>query len=170
MTIFTSVKVAEPEDTHEVMSLLVNTAEWLLKRGSSQWSGLLRGEDSHNTPEAVNRGEVYLFKQDSQIVGMVMLLKSQSPWDQEIWGEENQESALFLHRLAINRKFAGKNMGRSIMKWVEDSAPAMGSTIIRLDCLASNSTLNEFYKGLGYTYVGNATNAYGEYSKYEKKV
>ena len=114
MTIFTSVERAEPSDMTEVMRLLVNTAEWLLSKGSTQWNGLLKGEDSCNTPEAISRGEVYIFKQDLRTAGMVMLLKEPNAWDRELWGERALDgSAIYLHRLAVDRKFAGMEASRT---------------------------------------------------------
>lgn len=172
MSPFTSVVRAEPEDTTEIMRLLVNTAEWLLSKGSTQWNGLLRGEDSHNTPEAINRGDVYIFKQDRRIAGMVMLLTEPSPWDRELWGEQGLDgTAVYLHRLAIDRKFAGQDVGKQIMTWAEDAVPTrLGKRLIRLDCQTGIRKLNDFYSGLGYSYVGESVNASGSFSKYEKKV
>ncbi|TFE22761.1 GNAT family N-acetyltransferase [Cohnella luojiensis] len=169
MTSFTSIRRAEPEDTQEIMRLLVNTAEWLLNKGSSQWNGLLRGEDSHNTPEAINRGEVFIFMQDSDIAGMVMLLRRPSTWDRELWSGENDDSAIYLHRLAINRKFSGKEVGKRIMQWADTEVPTWDIPLIRLDCIANNQVLNDFYSKLGYELVGKAANSLGTFSKYEKK-
>lgn len=170
MSLFTSVDRAEPEDTQAIMRLLVNTAEWLLSKGSNQWNALLRGEDSHNTPEAINRGEVFIFRQDPQIAGMVMLLRQPNAWDRELWAERaDDNSAIYLHRLAINRKFAGKGIGKHMMQWIDSTAPSIGKRVIRLDCLANNKALNSFYSGLGYELTGKAANSYGEFSKYEKK-
>lgn len=171
MSFFTSVTRAEPEDTTEIMRLLVNTAEWLMRKGSNQWNALLRGEDSHNTPEAINNGDVYIFKQENHVAGMVILLKEPNAWDNQIWAERaGDNNAIYLHRLAISRKFAGKNVGRHIMEWVHSEAPSLLSKrVIRLDCLANNKVLNDFYKDLGYEYIGSATNSHGEFSKYEKR-
>ncbi|MFC5472249.1 GNAT family N-acetyltransferase [Cohnella suwonensis] len=169
MSAFTNVLRAEPEHTQDVMRLLVNTAEWLLSKGSSQWNSLLRGEDSHNTPEAINRGEVYLFKEESKTAGMVMLLANPSPWDLELWEDRaNDGAAVYVHRLAVNRKFSGKGVGNRMMKWVEQQTPELSRTVIRLDCIASNEVLNRFYSKLGYEHVGQASNENGLFSKYEK--
>lgn len=78
------VAAAQPEDTEEVMSLLVGIAEWLKSRGSTQWAGLLEGKDSHNTIDAIRRGDVFVFKQGLEIAGIVMLLSKPSQWDREL--------------------------------------------------------------------------------------
>jgi ribosomal protein S18 acetylase RimI-like enzyme len=172
MSIFTSVERASAENTTEVMSLLVNTAEWLLMKGSTQWNGLLKGEDSSNTPEAISRGEVYLFKKDYRVAGMVILMQEPSAWDRDLWGEvSGDHSAIYLHRLAIDRKFAGQDVGKHIMRWVDGAVPEqLGKHVVRLDCLASISVLNDFYRDLGYRNVGEQANSSGMFSKFQKNV
>lgn len=71
---------AKPENTEAVMSLLVETAEWLQSQGSSQWNALLKGEDSHDTAGAIRRGDVFVFKKGDEIAGMVILMVQPSPW------------------------------------------------------------------------------------------
>jgi ribosomal protein S18 acetylase RimI-like enzyme len=168
MSSFTSVIIAESHDTQAVMSLLVKTAEWLQSKGSSQWHGLLKREDSHNTPEAIKRGEVFLFKSEENLVGMFMLMRNPSLWDLELWGEQDHEHAVYLHRLAINRDYAGTGTGRRMMQWLNTGIPFPGKNTIRLDCNADNSILNSFYSGLGYEHKGTASNPNGHFCIYEK--
>jgi hypothetical protein len=162
---------AREEDTAAVLQLLVNTAEWLKSKGSTQWSGLLQGEDSHRTPEAIKRGEVYIFVQDDTLMGMVMLMQQASPWDKELWGEEGHENSVYLHRLNINRAAAGKNLGEEIVRWASSGIHFPGKDRIRLDCIANNPKLNDFYKNsCGYAFKGTAVNPIGEFNLYEKPV
>ncbi|BBH20636.1 putative N-acetyltransferase YesJ [Paenibacillus baekrokdamisoli] len=161
---------AKPEDTEAVLQLLVRTAEWLKSMGSTQWSGLLQGQDSHNTPEAIKRGEVYIFKKKSVLVGMVMLMQKASAWDIELWGDEGHESSVYLHRLAINRDEAGKDLGRQIVNWAGSGIHFAGKDRVRLDCLAYHEKLNAFYTSCGYEWKGIASNPLGDFSKYEKSV
>ncbi|MBB6672704.1 GNAT family N-acetyltransferase [Cohnella nanjingensis] len=163
---------AKPADADAVMRLLVRTAEWFRSLGSTQWQALLAGEDSHRTVEAISRGDVYVFRPQGEeaIAGMVMLLREPSAWDRELWGAEGHASAVYLHRLAIDRETAGRGLGGRIMRWVETDVRFPGKDRIRLDCLADNPVLNAFYAGLGYMYEGRAENANGSYSKYEKRL
>lgn len=159
---------AKPEDTEAVLGLLRSTAEWLKSTGSTQWSGLLQGEDSHNTPEAIKRGEVYIFIQESILVGMVMLMQRASAWDRELWGDEGHESSIYLHRLNINRAAAGKHLGEQIVRFADSGIQFAGKDRVRLDCIANNLKLNAFYRSCGYAYKGLASNPLGDFSKYEK--
>lgn len=163
-----NVYQAKPEDTEAVLQLLIQTAEWLKSKGSTQWSGLLKGEDSHQTPEAIKRGEVYLFRQGNRLAGMVMLMQQASAWDRELWGEEGHEQSIYLHRLNINREVAGKNLGEAIVDWAGSGIHFEGKDRIRLDCIANNPKLNAFYLSCGYEHKGLSSNAMGEFNLYEK--
>ncbi|GMK37138.1 putative N-acetyltransferase YesJ [Paenibacillus sp. CCS19] len=144
------------EDAPAIMNLLLQTAQWLNSKGSTQWSGLLRGEDHHNTTESASRGDVYLFKDGESLAGIVTLLRSPSAWDINLWGEEGHERAVYLHRLAINREYGGRNLGDAMLQWVHTSIRFEGKDRIRLDCIDSNPQLDTFYRSAGYTYAGHS--------------
>lgn len=166
---FTAVQ-AVPGDAPKIRELLLKTARWLQSRGSDQWSGLLRGEDSHRTPEAIDRGDVFVFKRGDDLAAMVMLLRKPSEWDLELWGEPDAAGAVYVHRLAIDRDYAGQGLGGKVLDWVAEGIRFAGIDRIRLDCIASNPTLNAFYRRMGYTYVSESVNDLGAFSKFEKKL
>lgn len=157
---------AQVEDTEDVLSLLMETAEWFKDNGSTQWSGLLNGIDAHRTEEAVGRGDVFICKVEAEVVGMVMLLQRPSAWDRNLWNlhEEQSNEAVYLHRLATRRKYANQQLGEEILNWCKDSIRFQGKDKIRLDCLADNEFLNAFYQRGGYTYIGENEG----YSLYEQ--
>lgn len=146
------VKQAKAEDYEAVWSILVETAEWLKQKGSVQWSGLLDGEDVHNTPEAIERGEVYLAEIDNQPAGMFVLWEKQSEWDKELWGEERTKKYYYLHRITSARSFHGKGVGQQLIAAAKKVAKDDGKEKIRLDCIADNKHLNTFYSENGFKY------------------
>lgn len=145
---------AKPEDADAVMALLLKTAQWFKSKGSSQWSALLDGEDSHNTREVIKHGNVFVFKEGEKIAAMVILLTDASPWDIDLWGEEDQENSFYVHRLAIDRDYAGRGLGKAVLEWVEHGIAIEGKPQIRLDCIGTNDTLYQFYSNAGYTHKG----------------
>ncbi|CAI6027626.1 hypothetical protein PAECIP112173_00506 [Paenibacillus sp. JJ-100] len=159
---------AQSGDTEEVLSLLVESASWLKSQGSSQWSALLQGEDSHNTPAAIQRGDVFVFKKEAKIAGMVILMQKPSPWDVKLWGDQahDEDQALYLHRLAIRRAYARTGLGKSILQWSINGIQFKNKSLVRLDCGADNATLNAFYAANGFAYAGLQHG----YCLYEKSV
>lgn len=168
-TILDRIQVSQalPEDTGAVMELLYATAAWLKSKGAGQWDALLEGNDTHDMRGAIIRGDVFTFKKDAVLAGVVMLLTQASPWDRELWGDEGHEASIYIHRLAVNRNFAGQQLGQAILSWVESGVQFPGKQLIRLDCRGDVSTLNQFYSGMGYTYKGLTPSGF---SKYEKQL
>ncbi len=158
---------AKTTDTKQVEELLFQTAKWLQNRGSTQWNELLDGYDKHGTTEAITRGEVFLFKEDKEIVGMVVLLQKPSQWDLNLWGEEEQDKSIYLHRLISNREYSGRQLGRKILTWSEQGIHFPSKNQIRLDCISNNPILNDFYRSMGYTFKGTSPSGF---NKYEKRI
>ncbi|MGB3161299.1 GNAT family N-acetyltransferase [Carnobacterium sp.] len=137
-----------------IEEMLQQSALWLQSKGSKQWSGILKGEDRHNTSEAIERGEVFVGMIDEQMAGMFVLWSQQSEWDQEFWGKELSDDYVYLHRLAVNRNFSGKGISKELLLEAKIYAKRRGFIAIRLDCIADNDYLNKLYQDAGFRYVG----------------
>ena len=158
--------VAKSSDIEEIKDLLWKTAHWLQQQGSTQWSALLNGNDVHGTENAVNNENVFIFRKRAALAGMVILFTEPSEWDHTLWEDADTASAIYLHRLAINRDFAGEQLGTKMMGWVETGILLKGKACIRLDCVANNPALNTFYQRQGYQLKGEKNG----FHKYEKKL
>ncbi|MCJ8011908.1 GNAT family N-acetyltransferase [Paenibacillus sp. KQZ6P-2] len=161
---------AGPEDKEAVNALMVQAASWLKSKGSRQWNELLAGEDRHGVADAIDRGDVFIFKQDDMIAGMVILQQHASNWDRSLWGEEGHETSIYLHRLAINREFAGKQLGSAILHWAEHGIRFPGKDRVRLDCIASVPALNRLYSGAGFEYKDQSPSGFNLYEKMQPQV
>ncbi len=151
---FQMVKASE-KDTEAILALLIDRAKWFQENGSMQWHGLLEGVDSHRTRDKIEEGKVFIYRDNDQIAGMVMLLPDPSEWDEMLWQDQPiVEDAIYLHRIAVNRSYANGGLGKKILKWACGSVHFEGKSRIRLDCVADNQFLNAYYKTAGFTYLG----------------
>lgn len=148
------VRQAEQKDKLFIEEMLKQAAQWLRKKGSNQWSGILKGEDRHNTSEAIERGEVFVGKVNNQIAGMFALWSHQSEWDEECWGKNSSDAYLYLHRLTVLRSFSGQGISEQLLFEAKKYAKAKGFSAIRLDCIANNAYLNRLYQDAGFSYIG----------------
>lgn len=160
-----AVSQAKTADAPAVMELLVGAAKWLQSKGSTQWSALLSGDDHHDVVGHIENGELFLFKDGDTLAGIVLLMQVPGDWDHHLWGPDGHEPNVYLHRLAINRDYAGQGLGADIVRWAETGISFPGKTVMRLDCIASNPKLNAFYSGLGYTYKGTSPSGFCLYEK-----
>jgi GNAT superfamily N-acetyltransferase len=74
--------------------------------------------------------------------------------DEQIWEERNTDAAIYIHRIATNPNFRGKNFVLHIVEWAKIYAKTMGKDFIRLDTLGDNTKLIKHYTGAGFTFLG----------------
>ena len=74
--------------------------------------------------------------------------------DEQIWEERNADSALYIHRIAPNPEFRGKNFVSKIVVWAKAYVKANDIRFVRLDTLGNNTKLIEHYKNAGFCFLG----------------
>lgn len=74
--------------------------------------------------------------------------------DAQIWEEKNSDSAVYIHRIATNPNFRGRNFVRIIVEWSKAYALKHGKDFVRLDTLGNNEALITHYTNAGFTFLG----------------
>ena len=75
--------------------------------------------------------------------------------DPIIWGKEkDKDSAVYLHRIAINPDFKGKKMMSAIKDWIIDHAKENNKKFVRMDTWGKNGNLRDYYINCGFNYIG----------------
>ena len=74
--------------------------------------------------------------------------------DEQIWEEKNQDSAIYIHRIATNPNFRGNNFVSKIVTWSKQYAKSINKRFVRLDTLGNNVRLIEHYKNAGFEFLG----------------
>jgi GNAT superfamily N-acetyltransferase len=77
--------------------------------------------------------------------------------DPLIWEAKNVDPAIYLHRIATNPHFRGRNMVNEIVQWAKGYAQQQGKRFVRLDTIGENKGLIAHYIACGFTYLGLAT-------------
>ena len=89
--------------------------------------------------------------------------------DEKFWGDVPPDAG-YIHKLAVTRSHAGQRLGLRMLEWAETKARAEGKRCLRLDCLASNKTIREYYEKGGYVHVRDVLVPGWKASLYEKKL
>ncbi len=71
-----------------------------------------------------------------------------------IWEEKNTDPAVYIHRIATNPDFRGKNLVTAIVEWSKIYAKENNKKFVRLDTVGENEKLIEHYKKSGFNYLG----------------
>ncbi len=155
---------AEIGDLDRVLEILEEASRWLSSKGlETQWrpSPAFRQTIKDN----IERGDVYVAKGLGGTFGTITL-----QWnDKKFWGDIRQDAG-YIHKLAITRSHAGQHLGLRLLNWAEAKARAEGKSYLRLDCLASNKTIRQYYERVGFTHVRDTLAPGWKASLYEKKL
>lgn len=74
--------------------------------------------------------------------------------DKDIWEDHDLDAAVYIHRIATNPKYRGKNFVSVIVDWAKTYAKANKKRYIRLDTVGNNTKLIEHYTNAGFDFLG----------------
>lgn len=74
--------------------------------------------------------------------------------DEHIWEEKENNSSIYLHRIATNPAFRGQNFVKKIVDWAKDYAVEKNKEYIRMDTCGRNDRLINHYKRCGFDFIG----------------
>ena len=74
--------------------------------------------------------------------------------DVQIWENSENDSSVYIHRIATNPEFRGNNFVQVIVDWCKDYATWQNKQFIRMDTCGKNKRLINHYKSCGFNYLG----------------
>ncbi len=166
-----TLEKAGMDDLENIKELLVQAGKWLREKGLKQWDYYVHDLDGNTAEviESIERGSTYLLRDGQVNAGTITVEDSPGEWDRGVWDDDAAgDDAVYVHRLVVNRSYAGRGLGAKLLNWAENHAAKQGKTRLRLDCLASNKSLNDYYKQI-YQFKGISP-YFGGHSKYEKRI
>src|SRR5204863_5407614 len=95
--------------------------------------------------EALEAGDLYLALVGDEAAATVSLFEE----DERFWPGAAHD-ALYVHKLAVRRRFAGMDLGSAIITWAEARARERGKRFVRLDTSADNPGLLAYYERVGF--------------------
>ncbi|MDH4057151.1 MAG: GNAT family N-acetyltransferase [Cyclobacteriaceae bacterium] len=77
--------------------------------------------------------------------------------DPQIWEERNADKAVYIHRIATNPEYRGKNFVSVIVEWAKKFSTENGKDFVRLDTTGDNKKLIAHYCKSGFKFLGMVT-------------
>jgi len=153
---------ARLEDTDTVLEILDEAAAWIIERKlPSVWKP--GGFSRQAFLEQISLGEVHIGLVDEKPVGTLTL-----QWaDLTFWGERQQDAG-YVYKLAVRPAYARQSIGLEMLKWAEASARKAGKRFLRLNCLAEDRKIRDYYERAGFLYKGNVAGPKALATLYEK--
>ena len=156
------------QDLNLVLELFKTAAEKIAKKNVDHW------QYWKNPPEekirwvknGIENDEFYFINDlNNYNIGMVRILSE----DELYWGKQNIK-AKYVHSLVIKEEFNGKGIGKIVLDEVEKNAKENGCVYLRLDAVAKNTKLCEYYENLGFIKVGIKEMPQSINNLYQKKI
>lgn len=90
--------------------------------------------------------------------------------DPQIWEDRNADPSVYIHRIATNPEFRGRNLVENIVESTKQYAKANKKRFIRMDTVGENTGLITHYTKCGFDFLGlfKLTNTDGLPSHYDK--
>jgi len=74
--------------------------------------------------------------------------------DPQIWEGSENDSAIYIHRIATNPEFRGENFVKIIVDWAKNFAKSHDNKFIRMDTCGNNKKLINHYTKCGFEFLG----------------
>jgi GNAT superfamily N-acetyltransferase len=153
---------AKLEDIDIVIGILDEAASWIIEQKlPSVWEP--GGFSRETFLEQISRGEVHIGLVGETQAGTLTL-----QWaDPIFWGEQQPDSG-YVHKLAVRPAYAGQRIGLEMLKWAEAAAREAGKRFLRLNCLAADKKIRDYYERAAFLYKGDVARPKGLATLYEK--
>lgn len=143
------IRQAKQEEIKMIRRWLQETAISFKKRGIQQWRQFLRYENTEIVESDFERGYLFVFENNQNQVIASISLCDKEKWDESLWNDE--VDAYYIHRIVVSKEGKGLNVGSQLVQWAKNRARESGKKL-RLDCIASNDFLQEFYQKQGLSF------------------
>jgi ribosomal protein S18 acetylase RimI-like enzyme len=157
-----NVRPATDADVPAAAEILDEATRFVQTKGRDQWPVPFPQEELR---ERVDREELYVVELDGALAATFTLLLD----DPFFWGERPPD-AVYLHKLAVRRAFAGRRLGERIVEWIAAVAAARGREFVRLDCQRDLPGIRSYYERLGFELVGEKEDGRFAWALYERRV
>lgn len=158
---------AREQDIIEVLYLIKTSFEF---NNSNQHTWRPPTPDYHSLKNEVEKGMLYLIKNNSITIGTFTLTNILPENFMEIdWEIENNPN-LIIKRIAIAPSWLTDETGDKLMEFIEKYATSHNYPSVKLNVISDNATMNHFYVNMGFSLRGDQVIQEKEnpYNFYEK--
>jgi GNAT superfamily N-acetyltransferase len=140
------IRLASERDADFAADIWREVSTWLMQVGKPLWAP---DEFSSDGARRLARfGELVIGWRNSVAISCMTLQRA----DPIFWPGESEGAALYVHKLAVRRSFAGSGLPRAMLDWAALRASNLAVPAIRLDC-DPRPQLIKLYSACGFTRV-----------------
>lgn len=149
------LRPAHIADLPAVLELFRRVVPLMQAGGNRQWS-----EEYPNASTFTNdieRGELWLAETHAGALAGVAAINTYQQPEYADASLDIRETAIVVHRLAVDPEQRGGGVAASLMEQAETIARERGIAVLRLDTNTQNFAAQRFFGGLGYVFAGEVS-------------
>ena len=135
------------QDIDEIFKIYDEASAYKLKVGNKGWKGF----EVEQVQKEIDEKRHFVIVEEDKIACTFLITFH----DDLIWKNSENDSAIYIHRIATNPLFRGKSYVTKIIDWVKNYGKQHNVEFIRLDTHCGNDRLNNYYVKCGFTYKGD---------------
>ena len=143
-----------PGDFDDVNGLVREAAEWLrTSKDTDQWENPWPDRVGHRERilNDLIKGKTWIVW-DGATAAATITVDTEEPLDlneQPVWpARRRREPALYVRRVIVSRRYAGRELGAALLDWAADVAGREhAAALIRVDVWTTNTDLHAYYQG-----------------------
>lgn len=139
-------KHSELSDVDEIFKLYRTATQLMREKGVTPWPDF----DRNMVISELRQKRQFKFLVDQSIACVWAVTYS----DPEIWGDRNDDPAIYIHRIATNPKYRGRGFVSHIVEWAKKQAESKHFRFIRMDTVGENRGLISHYGKHGFDFLG----------------
>ncbi len=142
------VKQANECDIPIIEEILLDAVNWMSKSGlQNKWNE--SNVRWSNLSESYKINDFYISYQNGLPTACIAL----TDYDPTYWPNIPKGESLYLHKVAVNRIFAGKGFSKELIDFAKNLAINYGINAIRLNCNKHQNKLRAVYENQGFICV-----------------
>jgi GNAT superfamily N-acetyltransferase len=149
------VRQGNLEDIDAVMALVRRVVPLMRASGNLQWDSAYPNPAVFERDVSLKQLWVAEIEEEGEkrIAGIAAITTDQEPEYANV-GWDVAETAIVVHRLAVDPAFQGKGIAAALMQQAETVARSRGIAILRVDTNTQNPATQKLFPKLGYLFAG----------------
>ncbi len=136
-----------PEDTETIFELYQLATEYQRKNGYNLWKEF----DRELIATEIEEKRHWKIVEEGEVACIFSIFYN----DPLLWGKDDNEFSIYIHRIATNPKFKGRSLTKVIIDWAKAHCKETDRKYIRMDTWADNKNLGDYYIKCGFKIAGH---------------
>ncbi len=145
------VRKANAADIGNIMAIIRETLVEMAAYGNNQWDETYPLEKDFLGD--IQKGDLYVAEREGALVGFVCINQVEpAEYNGLPWGM--RETALVVHRMAVNPVYRRNGIGKELMQFADELAVKNNIRYLKTDTYSINTKMNALFVKCGYRLVG----------------